>query len=95
MATLIGNSFSSFELNEEEQLQGDLLTLTQKQVIQNDIANYAEQKMALEYDAANPTLFIQQEAKLAGQMQALNYRLDCSNTAEQAIHDKNNPPQDY
>lgn len=95
MATLIGNSFSSYELNEEEQQQGDLLTLTQKQVIQNDIANYAESKIALEYDATDPTLFIQQEAKLAGQMQALNYRLDCSNAAEQAIFDKNNPPQDY
>lgn len=95
MATLKNNTFSSYELNEEEQLQGDLLTMTQKQVIQNDISTYAEQKMALEYDAENPHLFVQQEAKLAGQMQALNYRLDCSNAAEQSIHDKNNPPQDY
>lgn len=95
MSELICNAFSSFKLTDEEQQQGDLLTMTQKQVIQNDIAKYAESKLALEYDATNPTLFIQQEAKLSGQMEALNYRLDCSNAAEQAIFDKNNPPQDY
>jgi len=91
MATLEQNQFSSYVLTEEEQLQGSLLTISQHQVIQNDIALYAQQKIALEYDATNPNLFLQQEAKLSGQIQALTYRLECSDAAQEEINQVNNP----
>jgi hypothetical protein len=82
MAHLLDNEFSSYELTTEEMTQGSILTLTQKQVIQNDIAISAAEKLNLEYDPNNPNVFMQQEAKLAGQIQALKYRLDCSDAAE-------------
>ncbi len=85
MAILIDNEFSSYELSDAEALQGAVLTVTQKQVIQNDISSYASEKLALELDMTNPHLFIQQEAKLAGQIQALSYRLTCSQTAEEEL----------
>jgi len=93
MSHLEENTFSSYQLTDEEVMQGSLLTLTQKQVIQNDISLYAEQKLALEFDTNTPQLFIQQESKLSGQIQALRYRLDCSEASEAAIEALNNPQQ--
>lgn len=93
MAYLIENDFSSYNLTEEETAQGSILTITQKQVIQNDIAICAQEKINLEYDSLNPQLFMQQEAKLAGQLQALRYRLECSETAEEEILFKLNNPE--
>lgn len=93
MSCLAENTFSSYRLTEEEALQGSLLTITQKQVIQNDISIYAEQKLALEFDTNNQLLFVQQEAKLSGQIQALRYRLECSEVSEDALAAIDNPPK--
>ena len=93
MAHLIDNDFSSYELNEEEALQGSILTITQKQVIQNDIAVYAEEKLNLEFDTNNQMLFIQQESKLAGQIQALRYRLQSSEASEEELRYRESNPQ--
>ena len=90
MAHLVENDFSSYELTLEEELEGSILTITQKQVIQNDIAICAQEKINLELDLLNPALFGQQEAKLAGQMQALRYRLECSDIADEQ---RNNIPE--
>jgi len=91
MAHLIDNDFSSYELNDEEAVQGSILSITQKQVIQNDIAVYAEEKLNLEFDTNNQMLFVQQEAKLAGQIQALRYRLQCSEASEEELRYRENP----
>ena len=85
MAILIPNSFSSYDLTEEETLQGSILTLTQQQLIQNYRSVLAEEKLALEYDPANPQIFLQREAGLAGQLAALNYLLDMSESARLAL----------
>jgi hypothetical protein len=95
MARLIDNEFSSYELTDEEALQGAVLSITQKQIIQNDISSYASEKLALELDMTDPHLFIQQEAKLAGQIQALSYRLTCSQTAEEEIVFRAENPESY
>lgn len=93
MAQLIANDFSSYELTDEEALQGSILTITQKEVMQNDIATYAQEKLNLEFDSNSQLLFAQQEAKLAGQMQALRYRLDCSDAAEEELNYRDNNPE--
>jgi hypothetical protein len=86
MATLNqSNQFQSWNLTPEEYLQGGMLTLTQKQVIQNQIASLATQKINLSYTPAEPLVFAQQEAYLRGQIDALNYLLTLSEEAERQL----------
>ena len=85
MAYLIANEFACYDMTEEEVLQGAILTITQKQVIQNLLAKAAEEKIHLEFDVENPNKFIQQEASLKGQIDILNYLLDASTASEEII----------
>jgi hypothetical protein len=86
MATINqSNQFQSWNLTPEEYLQGGLLTITQKQVIQNQIASVATQKINLQYTPADPLGFAQQEAHLRGQIDALNYLLVLSEEAERQL----------
>lgn len=84
MATQIPNEFTSYFLNEEEVSQGSLLTITQKQVIQNQLSLLASEKMAIEFDTEKSNLsFVQQEAYKRGQMDSLRYILACSEAEEE------------
>lgn len=86
MATLNqSNQFQSWNLTPEEYLQGGMLTITQKQVIQNQIASVATQKINLSYTPDKPLEFAQQEAHLRGQIDALNYLLTLSEEAENQL----------
>ena len=83
MATLNPtNQFQSWNLTPEEFLQGGLLTSLQKQVIQNQIASVATQKINLTFTPAQPLEYAQQEAHLRGQIDALSYLLTLSEQAE-------------
>ena len=83
MATLsTTNQFQSWNLTPEEFLQGGLLTSLQKQVIQNQIASVATQKINLTFTPAQPLEYAQQEAHLRGQIDALSYLLTLSEQAE-------------
>lgn len=83
MATIsTNNQFQSWTLSPEEFLQGGLLTALQKQVIQNQIASVATQKINLAFMPADPLSFAQQEAHLRGQIDALSYLLTLSEQAE-------------
>jgi len=83
MATLSQtNQFQSWTLTPEEFLQGGLLTILQKQVIQNQIASVATQKINLTFTPAQPLEYAQQEAHLRGQIDALSYLLTLSEQAE-------------
>jgi len=83
MATLSQtNQFQSWTLTPEEYLQGGLLTILQKQVIQNQIASVATQKINLTFTPAQPLEYAQQEAHLRGQIDALSYLLTLSEQAE-------------
>ena len=84
MAHLITNSFSSYSLTDEEVMEGSVLTVTQVQVIQNQIAVIAECKIAIQYDLANPNTFVEQEAHARGQIEALQHLLDVSNACIEA-----------
>jgi len=94
MARLIDNEFTSYALSDEEQIQGSLLTITQRQVMQNHLAATAAEKIALEFDANNPTLFIQQEADMKGRISILNFILASSAAAEQEIINRNINPSE-
>jgi len=85
MAYLIANEFACYDMTEEEALQGSILTITQKQVIQNLLAKAAEEKIHLEFDVKNPSKFIQEEASLKGQIDILNYLLDASAASQEII----------
>jgi hypothetical protein len=83
MATLdTNNRFQSWVLTPEEFITGGILSSLQKQVIQNQIAQVATQKINLVFDPLNFQRFIQEEAGLAGQIAALDYLLTLSAEAE-------------
>lgn len=92
MSVLIPNSFSTYELTDQELEQGSMYTITQKQVLQNHLAVCAEEKIALELNTSDPQQFIQQEAYKRGQMDTLRYLLEQSEAIEQAIADMSKPP---
>jgi hypothetical protein len=92
MAVLIPNDFSSYNLTEDETLQGSILTIQQQQVIQNQLAVVALEKINLLYDPESPKSFIQREASLQGQLNILRFLLECSDAA---ILQLNNPEPPY
>ena len=86
MAVLKTNSFSTYTLTDEEFLQGSLLTLAQKAVIQNYRAELAEEKLLLGIDVDNPSRSIQGEAYLGGQIAACSYLLELSKAAKESLN---------
>ena len=92
MAELISNTFTSYNLTDEEILQGSLLTITQRQIIQTNISMAAEEKLALEFDVTEPNKYIQKEAGLAGQIAALKYILDQADAAVAELEYRANSP---
>jgi len=78
MANLIPTAFSKWELNDEEVRQGSILSVAQTQVIQNNLAMAAEEKLMLEIAPDNISLYLQREAGLAGQIAAYQFLLDQS-----------------
>lgn len=88
MATKSANTFSSYELTEEEELLGSILNIHQKYVLQNLRCNYAEQKLQLKFDPLNPQEFIQIEAELQGQLKLLEFLLVQSDEAVQQLNNR-------
>ena len=70
------SSFISYALTAEEKKAGSVFNYNQKAVIQNIIADIAEEKIRLKYDPNNPLEFQQREAELAGQIGILQYLLN-------------------
>jgi hypothetical protein len=82
MSHVIQNTFSTYQLDEDELVQGTLLTTLQKQVIQTQIGTIADEKLRLEFDSDKPMQFMQQEAYKRGQLDALSYLLQASEALE-------------
>lgn len=76
------NQFQHWVMSEEETLQGAILTITQKQCIQNQVADLAHERISLTIDPTNIQLTVQRDAELKGQITALQYLIDLSNAAE-------------
>lgn len=79
---LIPHSFNKYELSPEEVRAGQALTLTNKAVIHNLLAEIAEKKIRLVLDPQNMQEYIQQEAYLTGQFDILNFLLDSSESTQ-------------
>lgn len=89
MAILIPNNFSSYNLTDDEVREGSIYTITQLELLQNDLAAAAEEKLVLEFDTTNPQTFIQQEAFKRGQIELLRYIIDRSLNAVEERSDLN------
>lgn len=86
MATLsLDSTFTVWSLTEEEQLQGAILNQSQKQVLQNRLADIADQKLNLTFDPVNPTDFALQDSFLRGQMDIIRFFLLSSNESEEQL----------
>ena len=71
-------SFTRIELTEEETLSGFSFTPLNQAVIQNLIADIAEEKLTLKFTPNDVLSYTQQEASLAGQLDILKYLIDCT-----------------
>lgn len=78
---IIPHSFNRYDMSAEEAKSGHLLTLSNKAVIQNLIAEKAEAKLSLQLDPLNINLYIQEEAYLKGQIEILNYLVNMADFA--------------
>jgi hypothetical protein len=85
MSTFVRSTFTKYEFTQQEFTSASLLHEEQKRWYQSQLATLAESRIALVPDPNNYPAFIQQEAELKGQMNALQYLLDCSDAAEQEI----------
>lgn len=66
MAQEVPTLFTKFILTDEEELAGTAFSTSQRCVMQNLIAQAAEEKVRLTFDPLNPNAFIQREAELQG-----------------------------
>lgn len=78
MSSIIANSFTTYQLTDEEVLEGSVLTIGQREVLHNLLSINAEEKLALEYDVTNPETFIQQESYKKGWIDCIQHILDTS-----------------
>jgi hypothetical protein len=85
MATVKQNTFTSYEFTTREMLSGSILTTEQKNVIQNELASIAEQRLAIDYDPEHQLAFVQQEAFLKGQISILRVMLIRSDECEMQL----------
>jgi len=74
------SSFVSYILTEGELQAGSCFSTEQRAVIQNLIADLAEEKVSLTYDPTNPLKFTQAEAELQGKIGILKYLLAMQST---------------
>jgi len=93
MAHLIENSFSTFYLTEDEELQGSIFTVTQLQYLQNQLANIAEEKLALVFDTSEPLKFAQDEAYKRGQVDVMQYLIQNSEASTELLKEMQNNPE--
>lgn len=82
MATIQPSTYTKWNLSEEEVLSGAILSFSQKTLLQNDLANIAEQRLSLDLDPRNVTKFAQDEAFLKGQIAIMRLVLERSDAAE-------------
>lgn len=86
MATAIPNTFTSFKWEtDEEEFGASILTIGNKQRIQNEIAIIAQQILNITFDPEHPMQFVQQDANLKGQLQSLQWLIDVSDAAQTAL----------
>lgn len=83
------SSFLFFDLTSEESEMGQILTHENKAMLQNLLAQYAEEKVTMVYDSVDHQKFIQQEASLVSKIELLRFLINMSLEAEQRMIEKN------
>lgn len=79
MSKQILNSFVSYEFTPRELLEANLLNPLQKQMIQNEMSQVAQQILGLKYLPQDPLSFVQEDSFLKGQLSILQTLLErCS-----------------
>lgn len=90
MAHLEENKFSSYLLDDEETRQGSMLTVTQRQVMQNNLVACSEELLTLatEVDLSNPASMVQAMAYQQGMIAAYQFIIDASDaTSSQQVQE--------
>lgn len=82
MANIVATSLTAFELTDEEDKLGRILTQNQKQVIQNEVALCAEELLLMKLDGPDPTTFIHARAFTQGKMEAFKWLIDTAKSIE-------------
>lgn len=80
------NTFTTYTLSEAETREGHKLNTLTVAVIHNLRTSIAEEKLALKVNPESINTFLQQEAYLAGQLEILNYILQCNEESQQYHH---------
>lgn len=79
------SQFESYQLTEEELIEGAKLTISQKEVIHNHRTELADQLVNLACDATSPQglhMFLREQGYLQGQIAAYSWLLEASKVAE-------------
>lgn len=79
MLPSLTSTFIKYNLSETERKAGSVFSTEQRAVIQNIIADTAEEKIALTFDPDHSLQFAQREAELTGQIGILKYLLELEN----------------
>ena len=90
MAKPLINDFTSYSLNPEEQLNGEILSTLNKMVLQNLAIMYRHEKDNLVVDNNLPAeqairQFATNHASATGKIELIQYLLDASENAEQTL----------
>lgn len=74
--TPINTVFTTYDLDETEQLTGTVYSSNQLAVLRNKLSETVQQKLRLVFDPANVMKYTQDEAFLTGQISILEFLLD-------------------
>lgn len=85
MSTRVDTSFSRYTFTEDEALQAEVLTVLQKQRLQNLMSEAAETQIALVVDPNNINEFLQQQAYNSAKIELIKYLLEASEVAENEL----------
>lgn len=86
MATLKLNTFTEFEMADEEHLNGSILSVAQEQVLRNEMASAAQQLINMDAPIAETLVdFSRNWASIQSRIRTLNDIIDRSELARQAL----------
>jgi hypothetical protein len=78
MVTQVINSFTQYELTEDEMDEAVLLSPLLRMYLQTRMAILAQEKLNAKFDANNPVRFAQLEAELTGKISIIDELLEAS-----------------
>jgi hypothetical protein len=86
MATLIPSTFCRYNFSDDrEAVASQIFTPLQLQWLQNNLSDIAQQRLTLSFNPAEPEKFMQAEANLKGQIEVIQYLMQCSTAASEQI----------